>query len=434
MGFRGQPFAFDSPAAAVSGMLSRVHPPLPATERVPLHQARGRVLASPALADRDSPPFTYSAMDGYALRSTDVPTAGATLPIVGESRIGRAPPAMPATPAPPAAVRISTGAALPTGADLVVKREDVTEHAAHQAATADRSNVEAITIAGTTAAALRIGEHIRPRGENALAGSPVLAAGTILSAAALGTLAAVGITQPTVFTPLRVALITTGDELVPPDLVPGPFQLRNSNSPALAAVLASHAWINLVANLHTDDDSASFARTLADTLTHADALILTGGVSMGHRDPVRAALDTIGDTEVVFHGLPQRPGKPMLAAICTPRGRSAVPIFALPGNPVSALVACTRIALPVLAACAGVAKPPVALPVTLTNPDGKFIDLWWHRLVRISTDGQAHLSDTRSSGDIIAAGQSHGFIEVPPGTATGTPAAQARYPFYPWPT
>ena len=432
MGFRGQPFAFDSPAAAITGMLARLQPQTPATEQVPLCQTRGRVLAAPALADRDSPPFTYSAMDGYALRFADLPSGGGTLTVIGESRIGHAPPAMPAAPA---AVRISTGAPLPAEADLVVKREDVTEHPVHQTPASDRPDIGRISITSATAAALRTGDHIRLRAENARAGSPVLDAGTILSAAALGTLAAIGITHPPVFAPLRTALITTGDELVPHDLAPGPFQIRNSNSPTLVALLASHAWLNLVANLHTADDSASLARALCDALVHTDAIILTGGVSMGHRDPVRAALDAVGHTEVVFHGLPQRPGKPLLGAISAPpRGRPRVPIFALPGNPVSALVTCTRIALPVLATCAGIASSPTALPVTLANPDGKSIALWWHRLVRISADGQAHLSDTRGSGDIIAAGWSDGFIEVPPGAAPSANDSPARYPFYPWPT
>ncbi|MBP9898004.1 MAG: molybdopterin molybdotransferase MoeA [Gemmatimonadales bacterium] len=482
MGFRGQDFAFDSPAAAVAGLVARLagagaaRPP----EAVALDAARGRVLAEDVRADRDSPAFNYSAMDGYAVRAADVEAvirradegASVTLAVVGESRIGAAPPVLPGEPhgagmsAAPAgeggrAIRIVTGAATPEGADAVLRREDVVEHGAGLAA--DDECITSISLAPNVATrgGVRVGDNIRRRGENARAEETVLTAGTVLTAAALGTLAAVGCVWPRVHPRVRVAVITTGDELVSPQATPGPYQIRNSNAAVIRAVLGSHAWIELVTRpdgtvMHAGDEEGALDAVLKAAIGHADAVVLTGGVSMGHRDPVRAAVERCaavaaeGGAEIVFHGLPQRPGKPMLGAVVRRVGGASaderVPVFGLPGNPISAMVTCTRIVLPVLASLAAASAdraPVVGVPrlVTLANPDGKTLDLWWHRLVRINAvggAGMAELVDGRGSGDIIAGGRSDGFIEVPPTTAShctaSARATPALVPFYPWPT
>lgn len=441
MGFRGQAFAFDSPAAAIAAMIAHACPP-PAhqpCEAVGLDGAAGRILAQDVHADRDSPAFDYSAMDGYAARGADLAALGTgpsptgpsfTFPVVAESRIGEPPPTTLEGHQSPAAVRIATGAAIPAGADTVLRREDVIEHASGPA-----GEVTSISVTPQVAARAKRGDNIRRRGENARAGAVVLRAGEALSAASLATLAAVGITRPTVFPPLRVAIITTGDELVEPDRTPSAFQIRNSNAPAVRAVLASHSWMEVASVLHIRDDD-DLGGVLDDARQHFDAVVLTGGVSMGHRDPVRAALEQAG-AEIVFHGLPQRPGKPMLGAILRrseQRTGGSVPIFGLPGNPVSALVTCVRIVVPVFAACAGAKRTPQAcLPrlIELRNPDGRTLDLWWHRPVRLidTADGppQAELIDTRGSGDIIATGMSDGFIELSPA------ASHTILPYYSWP-
>lgn len=423
MSFRGQPFAFDSPAAAVEAMTARLAEARAqrTIQTCDLAAAAGRILAQAVTADRDSPAFDHSAMDGYAARAADLaaPPGELTLPVRGESRIGQPPAPMPAGPC---VVRITTGAGIPPGADTVIKRELVQEKSAVGAAAA----VEVITIAPAQRAAIRAGggEHIRRRGENARAGATLIEPGTVISAATIGTLAAVGCVTPSVYAPLRVAVITTGDELVPPAQQPEPFQLRNSNASAVAGVVNAHRWMTVVSNEHTDDDGDRLADLLHAAAAHADAVVLTGGISMGHRDPVRAAIDEL-KAQVLFHGLPQRPGKPMLGAV-TAAGK---PVFALPGNPVSAMVTCTRIVVPVLAAQAGVARWPAALRVPLANPDGKSIDLWWHRLVRVTDRGEVELVDGQGSGDLVAGGRSDGFVEVPP---SGHPAP-AQCAFYPWP-
>ncbi|MFN0010071.1 MAG: molybdopterin molybdotransferase MoeA [Phycisphaerales bacterium] len=442
MGFRGEDYVFASPAAAVAGLLAhlRIDTTPRRVEACALASARGRILAASVVADRDSPPFDYASMDGYAVRLTDAarqPAAraanadGVRLPVTGEARIGAAPPPMPPGPG---AVRIVTGAAMPvgpSGPDLVVPRENVVEHASR----VDLTRVEAITILPTTAHRLREGDSIRRRGENARAGDEVLGAGTVLSAAALGTLAAVGRVLPRVYARCRVAIITTGDELVPPESTPAAFEIRNSNGPAVSAVLGAHAWIEVASVEHVRDDGRRLGETLRDAIARADAVVLTGGVSMGHRDPVRGAIEAAG-AEITFHGLPQRPGKPMLGAIAARTDGARVHVFGLPGNPLSVLVTAARIVIPVLAARAGVVRWPAPACVRLANPDGRTLGLWWHRPVRLNERGEAELVDGRGSGDIVAGGRSDGFIEVPPHTHVGDAAAASPtlYPYYPWQT
>lgn len=440
MSFRGQPFAFDSPAAAVAALIARAGPTSSARPRelVALDQSAGRILAEDILADRDSPAFDYSAMDGYAVCAADlaVPTgsgeagSGVTLSVVAESRIGERPPALLHGSGRPAAVRIATGAPIPPGADSVVRREDVTEHAGEQA-----TEIASIRLTPQATGRIRRGDHVRRRGENAAAGAVVLRRGEVITAAALATLAAVGITWPAVLARLRVAVITTGDELIPPDQLPSPFQLRNSNASAVRAIIASHTWANVTQVTHIRDDE-DLVGALEQACGVADAVVLTGGVSMGHRDPVRAAVEQ-ARAEIVFHGLPQRPGKPMLGGVVHRPGQhtgETLPVFGLPGNPVSAAVTCVRVVLPVLAACAGARRtPPGCLPglIEVQNTDGRTLDLWWHRLVRLVVEAsgppRAELIDGRGSGDIVAAGMSDGFVEIPPGSA-GT-----VLPFYAWP-
>ncbi|MBL8745741.1 MAG: molybdopterin molybdotransferase MoeA [Phycisphaerae bacterium] len=440
MGFRGQAFAFESPAAAVEAMIARLADGRASdhAEPVPLDDARGRILAEAIACDRDSPPFDHSAMDGYAIRTSDLVRAighttqgdHVSFPVVDEARIGSPPPALPES----AAIRIVTGAAVPAGADAVVRREEVSEHA-------DGGRISTISIAWHAATRVRTGDSIRRRGENARAGDAVLRRGVVISSAALGTLAATGCVRPRVYARVRAAIITTGDELVPPHARPAAFQIRNSNAPTISATLGSQRWMEVVSVTHSGDEPRKLEETLRDALGRADAVVLTGGVSIGHRDPVREAVEAAG-AEIVFHGLPQRPGKPILGAVLARKDGCPAPIFALPGNPVSAMVTCTRIVLPVLAVRAGSSAdrlPSPCLPrlVPLTNPDGLALDLWWHRLARLNRAGEAELIDARGSGDIIAAGCSDGFLEFPPLSAP-TPARSSRsepplVPFFAWP-
>ncbi|MFZ2875050.1 MAG: molybdopterin molybdotransferase MoeA [Phycisphaerales bacterium] len=436
MDFRGQPFVFDSPSAAVAGLIAHLNGrgELRSTESVDLADVSGRILAADVHADRDSPAFDYSAMDGYAVRAAHVHAAAAsgsvTIPVEVESRIGKPPPVFRQGNSTPFAARIATGAPVPVEVDSVIRREDVAEHRATTS-----GGVEAITVSADVAARVAPGDHIRRRAENARAGTCILRAGQVLSAAAVGSLAAAGVVSPRVYSRLRVAVIATGDELVDPSKPPELYQIRDSNGPAVRAALASQAWVE-VRSVTRADDEEEVCGALRLACKDSDAVIITGGVSVGHRDPVRSAVERAG-AKIVFHGLPQRPGKPMLGAVIGPGAGSAVqamPVFGLPGNPVSALVTCTRIVLPVLAACAGASRtPPCCLPqqLELVNADGRTLDLWWHRLARHVVDAAGaptlELIDARGSGDVVAVGKCDGFVEIPPRST------HRSVSFYAWP-
>ena len=402
-------FAFPSPAEAVAALVAQIIPVK--STATPLELVAGQILAQDVESDRPSPPVDVSAMDGFALRMVDL--AAADVPIAGEVRIGREPPALP----PNACMRIVTGGAIPPGADIVVKREDVTERA-------DR-----VAISPAAKSRLRSGEYIRRSGENLSTGTIVARAGTPLTPAIASALAAFGVHTPRVHCWTKVAILTTGDELVPCEETPTPWQLRDSNSAALITLLAPIPFIDCRHD-HIRDDQSALTDAVALALKNSDALLLTGGVSMGHRDFVADALAANG-VHTLFHGLPQRPGKPILGGI-TPDGR---PVLALPGNPVSVMVTARRIAIPAILARAGVRGMgilPMCLGsasalVTLTNPDAKSIDLWWHRPVRLTAPGQAELIDAKSSGDIAGAARADGFVEIPPHQTGPGP-----WPFYSW--
>lgn len=378
---------FDSPESALDALLSRIEPV--STESIALRRATDRVLASAIVTDRESPACDVSAMDGFAVRAIDLGLG--MLPIAGEVRIGKEPPALTHG----TALRIVTGAPVPPLADAIVRREDVIE--------ADHT----ITIDAEHAKSVSVGKDIRRRGENAEAGELVLERGVFASASRIAALSMFGASEITVHRPVRVEILVTGDELV--DAGPlTPFQIRDGNGPALAA-LFSRPWLDVVRLPRAPDDRVALEAAIADALVRADALVLTGGVSMGVHDYVPDTLRALG-VEIVFHTLPQRPGKPILGGIAE-GGR---PVLALPGNPVSVLVSATRIALPALARRAGLVQrmPPTA--VELEEPIRKPLDLHWYRPVTIVSAGRARITESRGSGDIVAAARSDGFVEIPP--------------------
>ncbi len=407
-----------SPEAAIARIASRIGASATALgrEQVPLDAARGRVLAETVRLDRDSPPFDHSAMDGYAVRISDL-AEGRDLPVLAESRPGRAAPAMPSRRG---CVRIATGAPRPDGAEAVVKREDVLEHL-------DDATGEVVRISVVEGTSPRVGDHWRLRGENARAGDVLIHAGATIDAAVAASLAACGIARPQVHRRVRVAILTTGDEVVPIGVVPTPEQIRNSNGPALAMLLAARPWIEVARVDHVADEFERLESMLAESIADHDAVVLTGGVSMGHRDLVRAAIDA-QQAEILFHRLPQRPGRPMLGAIAG-RPDRPVPLFGLPGNPLSSLTTARRIVLPTLAAIAGLSMPPprdVAVRAEGDLPPGA---LWRFQLARLEADGAAMLVSFRSSGDLAAAGRSDGFVEFEPHARL---EAGRRYAFHAW--
>jgi len=297
---------------ALALILARVvaRPP----ERVPLAEALGRALAEELIADLDLPPFDNAAMDGYAVRAAD--TAGArasqpaTLRVLEDVSAGRV---AGQTVTPGTAVRIMTGAPLPAGADAVIRFEE-TETAPGEV----RVRKEVAS-----------GYNVRPRGEDVRAGQRILSAGTDLGPAEMGVLASLGRAQVPVVQRPRVAIITTGDELVGVDEPLRPGQIRDSNSYTLLGQVQRCGGV--VQSLRRAVDTrAALRQAFADT-AEADVILTSGGVSVGDYDLVKEVVEELG--EIVFWRVAIKPGKPLLFGQLDQRL-----VFGLPGNPVSSMV------------------------------------------------------------------------------------------------
>lgn len=356
-----------SVADALRAVIAKV--PRLTAEAVPLGRARGRVLASDVVAPRPLPGFDNSAMDGYAARSRELPAA---LPLAGVSAAGA--PLDGPVPAG-AAIRIYTGAVLPPELDTVVIQE-VTSIAG------DRVELPASPP----------GDNVRRTGEDVAAGERVLSAGARLTAWDLGVLAALGVAEVAVSRAPRVAVIATGDELVEVATPPGPGQLVASSTYALCGLL-EELGCSATALPIVRDEVAPLAELLR-TLDH-DAVITTGGVSVGDRDHVKAAFTAAGIALEVSK-VAMKPGKPFSF------GRTGeLAIFGLPGNPVSTLVGFELFVRPALLAMQGASvlhrpRVPVQLPRGYKKPAGRA-----HYLrARIARDGEqlvAHVHPKQGS-------------------------------------
>lgn len=299
------------------------------SESVPLGIALDRTLAREVVAATDLPPFENSAMDGFAVHRS---ASSGPLPIVGESRAGT-PATAPLRPGE--AIRISTGAPLPDGADAVVPVEQTTE--------ADGRV--------TVTAAVGDGQHVRRAGEDQRAGSVVLPAGTRLGPAELGVAVGAGTGELSCARRPRVAILCTGDELRQPGEPLGPGEIHNSNAPMLAA-LARQAGAEVLAPAIVRDDLSATERAFATALDAADVVIASGGVSVGPHDHVKPALTALGVREA-FWRVDLQPGKPTWFGT---RGEQLV--FGLPGNPVSSYVTFLLFARPALLALQGAEPLP----------------------------------------------------------------------------
>src|SRR5215212_9991386 len=322
-------------AEARSRVLAAVRPL--AAEDVPLDAALGRVLAEDARSEGDLPPFDSSAMDGYAV----VAGPGGELPVVGESRAGS-----PASGVlqPGEAMRISTGAAVPEGADAVVPVERVE-----------------LSDGRVRVPETRPGDHLRRAGEDARAGQAVIAAGTELDPAGVAVLAALGNATVRCGAVPRVAVLVTGDELVEPGRPLGPGQIRDSNAYGLAAQ-SVRAGARVVNRRVVRDDRDATESAFGAALGEADVVIGSGGVSVGPHDHVKPALAALG-VEERFWGVRLKPGKPTWFGV-----RDGKLVFGLPGNPVSAMVTFHLFARPAVRAMAGAAPGSTRASAVLDEP------------------------------------------------------------------
>jgi molybdopterin molybdotransferase len=344
---------------------------------VPVRDALGLVIARDVIAGEAVPPFANTAMDGYALRAGDTTGAGPEAPVglavVGELPAGRA-PTRPVGEGE--AIRIMTGAPIPDGADAVVMVE-YTER-----------DGDAVRIMH----AARPGDHVRPAGGDLTAGDSVFAAGTVLGPAHIGVLASLDVREVDVVPRARVGVLSTGDELVESGAL-RPGQIRDSNRPMLLALVAESGAG--AANLGmAPDDEAIITRTLEDALASCDAVITSGGVSVGEYDYVKAALDAMGGLQ--SRQVAIKPAKPLAFGVV-----AGTPVFGLPGNPVSSLVSFELFARPALLQMMGRSqrfRPEVlatAAHAMPRKPDGKLhldrvrVDVEGDRFVAARTGAQA---------------------------------------------
>jgi len=297
-------------------------------------RALGRVLAEDVTADRPYPPFDRSTRDGFALRASDAPNPGAKLRLVGESRAGVA---FDGTVGVGECVRIMTGAALPRGTDAVAMQE--------------YAHTEGDFVVFDQPA--RTGQNFVPAGKEIRAGDVVVAHGAWLGYAELAMVAQVGRSRVSVFARPRIAILSTGDEVVDVAKTPGPFQIRNSNSVSLAAQV-SLAGGEPVMLGNAPDEIAELRRRIERGL-ETDALILSGGVSVGKYDLVENVLRELG-VEFFFDAIAIRPGKPAVFGWC--KGK---PVFGLPGNPVSTMVTFELLAAPGIEILSGSEPQPLPL-------------------------------------------------------------------------
>ncbi len=363
-------------------------------QRLPLLAALGRGLAADILAPLDLPPFANSQMDGFALRSADVPDAGAELRVVAPVPAGTAPAAL----APGTAAPIMTGAMMPPGADAVVPIEQAVPDsfpAPNQPATVRLPAAPA-------------GTFVRGTGSDIRRGELALAAGTCLGPGQLGLLAALGFTEVPAYRALKVLLVTTGDEVVEPGTPLGAGKIYDSNATLLESSMRQ-AGLEVRRTGIATDRPDELAAVLRRHSPDVDLIVTTGGVSQGAYEVVRQAME---GHDVQFLAVAMQPGGPQ--GIGTFDG---VPVLGFPGNPVSCLVSFEMFLRPVLGALFGSPAPRPAvrarLAEALTSPQGK------HQIRRgtVQPDGTVRLEGGAGSHLVSALARSNALVHVPEGIA-----------------
>jgi len=366
--------------------------PIGGSETVALGEAARRVLAEDVLATLDMPGVDNSAMDGYALRLAELSPAG--LPVTLRVPAGAGVLVLPEG----GCARIFTGAPVPLGADAVVPQERVTLDAE------GRMHVEG---------ELAEGANIRRRGEETRGGELLLPAGARLDAAAIALLASHGVGEVRVVRRLKVALISTGDELIEPGVTRVPGQVYDSNRAMLRSLVAQAGGevldLGIIADTPLDLHQA-FARARDE----ADLVVCTGGVSVGEEDHVRPVIEQLGG--IAFHGVGIKPGKPFAFGYLGDSLHLGTPLIALPGNPVASLVGWQLLALPFVQLRQGrqaapLQRFPVAAGFSRCGPRGR------RELLRVVLDWSsgapvAHLAGGQGSHMLSAASQAHGYLVI----------------------
>jgi len=409
-------FAFSGPLLPVDEVeriISQRVTPVGEVEAVPLHAADGRVLARDVLAPIDLPPFDNSAVDGYAVRHMDLRAKEETrLTVVERVTAGHA--AAHAL-GPGAAVRIFTGAPMPAGADTVFMQEDV------------RRDGDAVIVP----AGLKSGANRRLAGEDLRAGSIALPAGRRLAAQHIALAAAIGLTALDVFRRVRVAVFSTGDEIVEPGKPRPDAALFDANRYLLTGL------IERLGATATDlgilpDDPERLARAIAAAAAEHDLVVTSGGVSTGEADHVRHAVEAVG--RLVFWRVAIKPGRPVAMGVIPGAGASAA-FVGLPGNPAAVYVTFARVVRPLLLRLAGAEAPPlVALPVRAAFAYRKKAGRREYVRVKLAraADGavEAIKHAQEGAGIITSLTETDGLVELLEGTTAVTPGATVGFLSY----
>ena len=386
--------------AAARAAIDRAIAPIERLEIVPLLEASGRVLARDIVAAHDVPPFARAAMDGYALRAAD--TAGAThdeprrLRCIEQIFTGRMPER---TIDAGTCAEVATGAPMPDGADAVVMVEQT-----HR----DAAGMVSIFAPATPR------QSVGARGADIATGQTALNAGELLNPARVGAIAALGIGEVEVYARPRVALLSTGDEIVEPGEPLRAGQIHDINKFTMATTFAEHGGVPVVHR--TANDSIDELSRALDACLEADLVVFSGGTSAGERDLILDVLAARG--EVLFHGISLKPGKPTAFALV-----GGTPVFGLPGYPTSCL---TNAYLLVVPALRKLARLPVLAARRVTVPLAREIVAvrTRHQIYTVRVEDGRAVPAFKASGDITSMSQADGYIEIPAGTgsvAAGTP-------------
>lgn len=372
----------------------------PESEFVDLLAASGRVLAARVVSDRDLPPFPRSTRDGYAVRSVDLAAVPVGLALIGEIKAGESVEKIPANVGHGQAVAIMTGAPVPAGADAVV----MVEYTSQQGG---RVEVTRGVVAG---------ENIVPCGAEAKQGGVLVERGVRLNDAAIALAASAGKPQVEVYKRARVAVLTTGDEIVGIDTVPGPTQIRNSNSYSLAVQIRNAGGEPVLLPIAPDEPQR--LRDLMEEGLKADLLLMTGGVSMGRYDLVEQVLGEL-KAEFFFTGAKIQPGRPVVFGRCRRAvGGRETYFFGLPGNPVSTMVTFELFARPMLEALCGMARQKlrfVYAKLTSAIRVRKGLKRFLPAILSGEfEDSQVELVPWQGSGDIAATARANCYLVVPP--------------------
>jgi len=377
----------------------------PAVESLDLLATSGRVLAEPVPADRDIPPFPRSTRDGYAVLSADVASLPATLDVIGEIKAGADAEAISSRVNSGEAVSIMTGAPVPAGADAVVMVEHTSRH---------QHRVEITK--GITA-----GENIVAQGAEARKGSLLLDRGIRLNEAAIALAASAGKSHLSVYMRPRIALLSTGDELVDVNATPGPTQIRNSNSYSLAAQIVRAGGEPAILPIAPDEPGA--LRALIEKGFQSDLLLMTGGVSVGRYDLVEQVLSEMG-AQFLFTGAKIQPGRPVVFGRM-PAGRFVATdryFFGLPGNPVSTMVTFELFARPMVEALSRQLPRPLQFLHARLKSEVQ-VKPGLTRFLPANLAGEFDRSEVelvrwQGSGDIAAVARANCYAVIPPDRET----------------